>query len=365
MLAALAASLCCIGPAAALALGAGGFAASALFEKWRPLFLGLTFTLLAMAWYFTYRKPKPGCAPSSACPARSASRWSKAPLWFATASVLVVAAFPSFASVIRGRPQRNADGAAPALADGSRAVLKAKTPGMDCPACALGALSAVPKQSDVQNAQANSAAQGAVAQDDATKLSPDRISLYSVPLVCPADPQIGCGSAAKPILLALEREPTVSQAWLNRAGTATAVVWKENIKAKSRSATLRKFLETRNFQAKEMTGAVRERALKGFLSGKGWYRGRDADRLSEEEAGVIAGRLVRTIRQRVVLTDEKAKGLQTQLAAVIARRLTGQLPDRSAVEEEVMKVLHRHFSEKDVSLLQEGLKDFRPAGDGR
>jgi hypothetical protein len=34
VLAAITASLCCIGPLAAVALGAGGFAASAVFEKW-------------------------------------------------------------------------------------------------------------------------------------------------------------------------------------------------------------------------------------------------------------------------------------------------------------------------------------------
>src|SRR5713226_7325177 len=61
ILAAITASLCCIGPLVAVALGAGGFAASAVFEKWRPVFLGATFTFLALAWYLTYRKPKAAC----------------------------------------------------------------------------------------------------------------------------------------------------------------------------------------------------------------------------------------------------------------------------------------------------------------
>ncbi|MFC0425143.1 hypothetical protein, partial [Chryseobacterium scophthalmum] len=30
------------------------------------------------------------------------------------------------------------------------------------------------------------------------------ISFYKTPLVCPAAPQIGCGSKAKPVLLSLE-----------------------------------------------------------------------------------------------------------------------------------------------------------------
>lgn len=54
-------------------------------------------------------------------------------------------------------------------------------------------------------------------------LPPDRVSIYQVSLVCPAAPQIGYGTRAKPVLLALERETTVAEAWLNRAGTLMAI----------------------------------------------------------------------------------------------------------------------------------------------
>jgi hypothetical protein len=50
--------LCCIGPLVAVALGASGFAAAALFAKWRPLFLTITGLLLVAAWYLTYWRPK-------------------------------------------------------------------------------------------------------------------------------------------------------------------------------------------------------------------------------------------------------------------------------------------------------------------
>ena len=43
-------------------------------------------------------------------------------------------------------------------------------------------------------------------------LSPKQVSFYQVPLVCPAAPQIGCGSASKPLLLELENSPAVSEA---------------------------------------------------------------------------------------------------------------------------------------------------------
>src|SRR5439155_3012835 len=74
----------------------------------------------------------------------------------------------------------------------------------------------------------------ASAGENATATTPDRISLFKVSLQCPAAPQIGCGSASKPILLDLERQPGVIEAWLNRAGTMIAVVWKPDSDAEMR-----------------------------------------------------------------------------------------------------------------------------------
>src|SRR5213593_2934018 len=68
---------------------------------------------------------------------------------------------------------------------------------------------------------------GAPATAAARRFQSSRLSFYEVPLVCPAAPQIGCGSASKPLLLELERSDVVSQAWLNRAGTIMAIVWSE------------------------------------------------------------------------------------------------------------------------------------------
>jgi hypothetical protein len=105
VLAAITSSLCCVGPLVAGALGAGGFAAAARFEKWRPLFLLLTFALLARAWYMTCRKPEAACREGAPCSAGTALlKRGKAALWLATVFVLAAAAFPVFSSVFfRGR----------------------------------------------------------------------------------------------------------------------------------------------------------------------------------------------------------------------------------------------------------------------
>src|SRR3989441_10916645 len=93
------------------------------------------------------------------------------------------------------------------------------------------------------------------AADALAGVTADRISVFKAPLVCPAAPQIGCGSASKPILLDLERQPGVAEAWLNRAGTIIAVVWKADANAEARSHVAAELKEDR---ATEMQRTARD-----------------------------------------------------------------------------------------------------------
>jgi hypothetical protein len=52
------------------------------------------------------------------------------------------------------------------------------------------------------------------------------VVFYDVPLVCGAAPSIGCGSRAKPLLIDLEQQAPIREAWLNRTGTIVAIVWR-------------------------------------------------------------------------------------------------------------------------------------------
>ena len=93
---AAAASLCCIGPVMAVIMGVGAIGAMAIrFEPFRPVFLAITFVLLGLAFYGTYR-PEPGtCAPESTC-ASSARRRARVVVWIAAAVVLLFIAFPYY-----------------------------------------------------------------------------------------------------------------------------------------------------------------------------------------------------------------------------------------------------------------------------
>jgi len=180
----------------------------------------------------------------------------------------------------------------------------------------------------------------------------DRISVFKAPLVCPAARQIGCGSASKPILLDLEQQPGVLEAWLNRAGTRIAVVWKPESDASARRKIVADLKED---HAIELDGKPRDEAVNDFLSGKGWYRGADVDRLSEEEADVIAVRLVRRVQAKTALAKDKAEGLQRALADAYRQRLTNKI----SREQELSRFqdIGREYLAKDqVAILKETIE---------
>ncbi len=188
------------------------------------------------------------------------------------------------------------------------------------------------------------------AAEDAAAVTADRISVFKVPLVCPAAPQIGCGSASKPILLDLERQPGVLEAWLNRAGTIISVVWKPESNAEARRNVA---AELKEDHAMEMQGKSRDDAVNDFLSGKGWYRGANVDRLSEEEADIIAARLVRWVQAKTPLAKDKAEGLQRAFADTLRKDLTGKSVGPNRLED----VARDYLDQEQIKILKEAIKD--------
>lgn len=132
VLAAIAASSCCIGPLLLAALGIGGAGAFAALGSYRPYILGVTVALLGAGFYFTYRKPKAveGDACGCASPRPTANRLGRIGLWIATALVVVFAAAPPLLAAAAHR-------APVPVASGvhvEQAVLAVQ--GLDCEACA-------------------------------------------------------------------------------------------------------------------------------------------------------------------------------------------------------------------------------------
>src|SRR5438445_7822843 len=186
--------------------------------------------------------------------------------------------------------------------------------------------------------------------DATAAVTADRVSVFKAPLVCPAAPQIGCGSASKPILLDLEKQPGVLEAWLNRAGTTIAVVWKPESDAETRRKVV---AELKEDHATELQGDSRDESLKDFLSGKGWYHGADVDRLSEEEADIIAARLVRWVQAKSSLPKDTAEGLQRAFADTLRKDLTGKSVGPNRLED----VARKYLDQEQIKILKEAIKD--------
>ncbi len=132
VLAALAASSCCLGPLLLAALGVGGASAFATIGAYRPYILAGTTALLAAGFYLTYRKPKATSADACGCekPNRTANRAGKIGLWMATIFVILFAAAPT----LLARMTRTA--AVPVASGVKVETATIHVQGIDCEGCA-------------------------------------------------------------------------------------------------------------------------------------------------------------------------------------------------------------------------------------
>ncbi len=140
------------------------------------------------------------------------------------------------------------------------------------------------------------------------------------------------------------------EAWLNRAGTIISVVWKPDSDAETRRNVT---AELKEDHATELEGKSRDNAVKDFLSGKGWYRGADVDRLSEEEADIIAARLVRLVQAKTALPKDKAEELQHAFSDTLRKDLTGKSVGPNRLED----VAREYLDQEQIKILKQAIKD--------
>jgi copper chaperone CopZ len=155
---AIVASSCCWLPLLLVAVGISGAGIAATLEAYRPWFIAVTFALLAVAFYLTYRPRKTSAAgghnccdadsaePPDACctvPGKGHARptaWNKRMLWVVTALAIAFVLWPYYGGLLLGTSERN-----------SRAAitkqLVLRIDGMSCQGCAAtvsAALRSVP-----------------------------------------------------------------------------------------------------------------------------------------------------------------------------------------------------------------------------
>ncbi len=136
IVAAIAASVCCVGPLVLLALGIGGAWVGNLtaLEPFRPYLMGLTFIALGYAFYKIYRKPKAEeCAPGSYCANPKSDRINKIVLWTSTVFVILLLSVPYITPVLYADQSKAVEESGISEADLS--VITLDVPGMSCASC--------------------------------------------------------------------------------------------------------------------------------------------------------------------------------------------------------------------------------------
>ncbi len=96
-LAAIGASVCCIGPLVLLAMGIGGTWISTLtaLEPYRPIFIAITLVFLFMAFRKLYIIPRQ-CTPGDTCALPRTLRNQRIIFWLVSVTLIALLAFPYY-----------------------------------------------------------------------------------------------------------------------------------------------------------------------------------------------------------------------------------------------------------------------------
>lgn len=203
------------------------------------------------------------------------------------------------------------------------------------------------------------------------------VTFYKVPLVCGAAPQIGCGSKSKPVLLGLEKKnDVISEAWLNRTGTIIAIVWKENSTKELQASTANAVFEENKMDVTIISEKEEKEIKKEFMNKQNWYRGNDVDKLSLEEAEVIADRLISRINSKTPLAKDKSETLKTEFIAVFKNRFAKNYgseinnneqkvvdENKKQMEEDLLLIGKKYLSENEMQSLNEAVAlGLKPTG---
>lgn len=96
-LAAIVASVCCLGPFVLISVGVSGAWISNLvaFEPYRSYAIGVALVCMALAYRRIYAAPAPeACEPGTLCAVPRTRRIAKATFWVVAAMVLIALGFP-------------------------------------------------------------------------------------------------------------------------------------------------------------------------------------------------------------------------------------------------------------------------------
>lgn len=100
LLAAIVASVCCVGPLVLVTIGVSGawISSLTLLEPYRPVSIGVALVFMGLAWRQIYRAPAAAqCEPGTLCALPQTNRVYRVIFWVVSALVLLALGFPYLA----------------------------------------------------------------------------------------------------------------------------------------------------------------------------------------------------------------------------------------------------------------------------
>jgi hypothetical protein len=186
------------------------------------------------------------------------------------------------------------------------------------------------------------------------------VTFYDVPLVCGAAPAIGCGSRAKPLLIDLERQSAIKEAWLNRTGRILAIVWSGPVFTEEVAKPV--------FERHEIPYGERHddsQTAASFRMKGSWMRGAEVDRLSLEEAREIAETSVASAAKERLVSVEEAAQIKFDIEAYFREELVKfrtkeelRQDARGKFQEAILNIYDKHVgTERTVEVQARGIQN--------
>ena len=195
VVAALLASLCCIGPLLFVLLGVSAFGAASYFEAARPYLMAATVSFLAIAFYWIYfKRRETACALGEVCAVKPPGRASRIGLWLATLAVLIFASLPYFAGPLAakisakktvdqqtlgeaccGARMSNDETGTPLIPAAGMKIVTFKVEGMTCVSCETTIQLALERTSGVRRSQVSYDRGEAVVEYDPQQTTPTKL----------------------------------------------------------------------------------------------------------------------------------------------------------------------------------------------
>jgi copper chaperone CopZ len=341
VLTAIAASLCCITPVIALLAGSSSIAANfSWVEPARPYLIGLSVAVLAFAWHL---KLKPAKANDIDCNCETTKKasflQSKTFLTIVTVFAILMMTFPLYAKVFYPKPKALAT---LAVVDNKQQV-KFTIQGMTCEACEVHVNNELSKVTGVLAYKTSYATRSSLVSFDKSKVDAKTIeaainktgykvksydfmsanntgvSFYEAPLVCHAAPSIGCGSKAKFMLVDLEKyNDAVEGAWLNKTGTVVAVKWNTKTDENKKAEIINTISTNHNIELTTLGETEATNYAKSFPNSNEWYKGKEVDELSKEEASIIAQNTIASYKTKKLIKPSFEKQFQADIEKIYA-----------------------------------------------